>query len=182
MKETVNIPNAMSIARLLSIPFIMVLILDNTPGTYPVLLVVYLFSLALDFFDGYLARKLGQETRLGKILDPLSDKSMIFATVLALVIKTRFPLWLALTIVLRDVAILLASVLMIKRLHEIKSSILVGKVTFAVLGALMMAYIIDLHEGIDLEICKRFFAILTLAFISWSILGYYRLYRRAGSA
>lgn len=167
----------MSIARILSIPFIMVLILDITPGTYPVLLAVYMFSLSLDFFDGYLARKLSQETRLGKILDPLSDKLMIFATVLALVIKARFPLWLALTIVLRDVSILFAGVLMIKRFHEVKSSILVGKVTFGVLGALMMTYIIDLHEGIDLEICKRYFAILALGFILWSMLGYYRLYR-----
>jgi len=182
MVKWINIPNILSSMRILTIPPIVFLILYSTPANYPVLILVYFFSLWLDFFDGYLARKLSQETKLGKILDPLADKLMVSSTIVALIIRSDFPLWLGILIIGRDILIITASAILFQGRHEIKTSILVGKATFALMGALVMLYILDLSIYIDLEILKRFFIILTVSFLGWSWVEYYQIYRREKNA
>jgi CDP-diacylglycerol--glycerol-3-phosphate 3-phosphatidyltransferase len=176
MKKWINVPNTLSIIRILTIPAIVLLIIYSTTKNYPILIGVYFFSIWLDFFDGYLARKLSQETELGKILDPVADKLMIAAIVIALVIKTDFPLWLAIIILLRDLVILVAASIISREKHTITPSLLAGKVTFALLGALIMVYILDLYQYIDLTILKRFFISLSCCFLAWSFVEYYKVY------
>jgi cardiolipin synthase len=177
-----NIPNILSGMRILTIPVIVLLIVHTTPGNYPVLILVFFFSILLDFFDGYLARKLSQETKLGQILDPLADKSMVSCIIVALMIKTDFPIWLGILIIGRDLLILAAAAVIFKGKHMIATSILIGKATFAMLGALIMIYILDLCPYIDLQILKRFFIVLTVSFLAWSWVEYYRIYKREKNA
>lgn len=176
MKIKINIPNSLSILRILMIPALMLLIINSSAKNYPLLIGLYFATIILDFFDGFLARILHQETELGKILDPLADKLLISATIIALIIKSDFPLWLALIIFSRDLIILGASALMFKGKHTISPSILIGKVTFGVLGALLLVYIIDLYEHLDLTIIKRFFIVLSFSFLTWSVLEYYHIF------
>jgi cardiolipin synthase len=61
-----------------------------------------------DFLDGYLARKLDQTTKLGKMLDPVADRLYIFATLLALSATGYVPWWLAGLVILRDVLMLIS--------------------------------------------------------------------------
>lgn len=176
MEKRLTVPNVLSGIRLLTIPVIVLLILYTNVKNFPILIAVYFFSLGLDFFDGYLARKLRQESDLGKILDPLADKLMVFGVIAALVIKSDFPLWLAIVIIARDLLIVTAGTVIFKGKHVVTTSILIGKVTFALLGALLMVYIVDLSQLIDLEILKRFFIVLSVGFLAWSMLGYYEAY------
>ena len=178
MGTWLNIPNILSGMRILTIPIIVLLIVHTTPYNYPVLILVFFFSIMLDFFDGYLARKLSQETKLGQILDPLADKLMVSCIVVALIIKTDFPLWLGILIIGRDLLILAAGAVIFKGKHVITTSILVGKATFALLGALIMIYILDLYPYINLQILKRFFIVLTVSFLAWSWVEYYQIYMR----
>jgi CDP-diacylglycerol--glycerol-3-phosphate 3-phosphatidyltransferase len=173
-----NIPNILSGMRILTIPVIVLLIVHTTPFNYPALILVVFFSIMLDFFDGYLARKLSQETKLGQILDPLADKLMVSCIVVALIIKTDFPLWLGILIIGRDLLILAAGAVIFKGKHVITTSILIGKATFALLGALIMTYILDLYPYINLQILKRFFIVLTVSFLAWSWVEYYQIYIR----
>ena len=182
MVKWINIPNILSGMRILTIPAIVFLIVSSTPANYPVLILVYFLSIWLDFFDGYLARKLSQETKLGKILDPLADKLMVSSIIVALIVRSDFPIWLGILIIGRDLLILIASLIIFRGKHVIKTSILVGKATFAVLGSLMMIYILDLYEYIDLQILKRFFSVLTVSFLAWSWLEYYQIYKREKNA
>lgn len=182
MKNEINVPNSMSAARILLTPILFLLIIYSNPGNYPWLIGLYFLSIWLDFFDGYFARKLGQETELGKILDPLADKLLILFTMVALLIKTDFPLWFALVIISRDILILLASFVMLKGRHTVKGSILTGKITFAGLGVLLLIYIIDLHPGLNLEILKRFFLVLSFSYLLWSWIEYYIIYKRFAKA
>lgn len=184
MKKEMNIPNALSTLRMLTIPGIFLLILYSNPRNYPILIALFAFSILLDFLDGYLARKLAQETELGKILDPLADKLMVFFIVLALIIKSDFPLWLGIIIFGRDIVILAASLVLMKRKKDKKvaPSILVGKVAFAALAALIMVYILDLHQGLDPEILKRFFIVLSVGFMGWSWVEYYNVYQKEKNA
>jgi cardiolipin synthase len=182
MGTWLSIPNILSGMRILTIPVIVLLIVHTTPSNYPVLILVFFFSILLDFFDGYLARKLSQETKLGQILDPVADKLMVFCIVVALIIKTDFPLWLGILIIGRDLLILAAAAVIFKGKHVITTSILIGKVTFALLGALIMIYILDLYQYINLQILKRFFIVLTVSFLAWSWIEYYQLYKRGKNA
>lgn len=182
MNKQINIPNTLSFLRILTIPFIFLLILHSTSKNYPFLIAVFCFSIWLDFFDGYLARKLSQETELGKILDPVADKLMILFIILALIIKSDFPLWLGLFILIRDLSILLAGFISMKAKKGIKQSILSGKITFAVLGALILVFILDLHQALDLKILKRFFIVLSIGSLVWSWLEYYNIYKKEKNA
>jgi len=178
MNKWLNVPNTLSILRIITIPAIVYLIMYTNSSNFPVLVTVYVFSICLDFFDGYLARKLCQETELGKILDPIADKLMVFSLVLVLVARTDFPIWLGVVIVARDMVILTASAVIYRGKHVIASSLLVGKVTFAQLSLLMFIYIIDMSVYIDLELLKKFLTPLCFSFIGWSFFEYYKIYIR----
>jgi len=119
---------------------------------------------------------------LGQILDPIADKLMVSCIVVALMVKTDFPLWLGILIIGRDLLILAAGAIIFKGKHVIATSILIGKVTFALLGALIMIYILDLYPYIDLQILKRFFIVLTASFLAWSWVEYYQIYKREKNA
>lgn len=182
MGKWLNIPNILSTLRISAIPAIVWLIIHTTPRNFPLLILVSFFSMLLDFFDGYLARKLSQETELGRILDPVADKLMVSCIVVALILKTDFPLWLGIIIIGRDLLIVTAAVLIFKGKQVISTSILIGKVTFALLGALLMIYILDLYPYIDLQILKRFFIVLSVSFLAWSWVEYYQIYKREKNA
>jgi len=178
MKIEINIPNFLSMLRILLIPVLVLLIIHSNAKNYPVLIGLFAISCWLDFFDGYLARKLSQETELGKVLDPLADKLLFFCIILALIIKSDFPLWLAILVFFRDFLILLASVLMYKGKHKVTPSNLIGKVTFGVFGTLILVYIIDLYESVNLEILKNFFIVLSFSFLIWSWVEYFNIFIR----
>jgi CDP-diacylglycerol--glycerol-3-phosphate 3-phosphatidyltransferase len=158
------------------VPVIFILIIKNTYQNYPFLVFIYVFTISLDFLDGYFARKLSQETEVGKILDPVADKLLVFFVVIGLIIKSDFPLWLAIPIFFRDIVILFAGLILFKTRHFIAPSIIIGKIAFTALGLLILIYIIDLNVFINLEILKRFLAVLSFGFLIWSFIEYYRIY------
>jgi len=93
------------VARILLVPVVVVLVLSGErPAAY---LAAALFVVAgiTDGLDGYLARRHASVTRLGQWLDPLADKALITAPVVALVIVGDFPLWAAAVIVVREFAV-----------------------------------------------------------------------------
>jgi cardiolipin synthase len=71
-------------------------------------IVVLMVAGVTDFLDGYIARKLNQMTKLGKVLDPVADRLYIFATLLALSVTGNIPWWLAALVISRDVLMLIS--------------------------------------------------------------------------
>jgi cardiolipin synthase len=103
-----TVPNALSAVRILLIPVFVALILHHgTEGWGLGLLGV---TVSTDWVDGYIARRTGQVSNLGKLLDPLADRLAIAAGLVALVVRDAFPLWAALLILVRDGVVLVASV------------------------------------------------------------------------
>jgi CDP-diacylglycerol--glycerol-3-phosphate 3-phosphatidyltransferase len=123
-----------------------------------------------DCLDGYFARRLNQQTRLGLILDPLSDKIMAGVLAILLIIYRDFPLWLALVIVGRDLLILIGGLFMKSKITEVPPSNLSGKYSFASIAVLLCSYIIEFRFGIWL------FTILTITFILLSLIVYGRIF------
>jgi CDP-diacylglycerol--glycerol-3-phosphate 3-phosphatidyltransferase len=98
-------PNVISIVRILLAPVLVVLVLPGSDGAAAVAAAVFVFGALTDGLDGYLARRYAGTTALGQWLDPLADKILVTAPVVALAATGRFPVWAVAVIVLREFAV-----------------------------------------------------------------------------
>lgn len=101
----VNLPTQITLSRLFGIPFIFYFLPQSSPSSQWVGLGIFLLVAITDWLDGYLARRLNQVTELGKFLDPLVDKLLIFAPLLVLVERGTVPAWGVFLILGRELAI-----------------------------------------------------------------------------
>jgi cardiolipin synthase len=95
-----TVPNLLSALRLLGVPLFLWLVLGPEEDT--IALVVLMLSGITDYLDGYLARRLGQTSKLGEILDPVADRLYILAVVVGLAFRDIIPWWVALLLPARD--------------------------------------------------------------------------------
>lgn len=100
-----NLPNAITFGRIALVPVFLVAAYRDSDAAQLTALVVFLVASLSDSVDGYLARRHGTITRLGQFVDPLADKILVGAALVALVADEGFPLWAALVIALREVAV-----------------------------------------------------------------------------
>jgi len=98
-----TVPNVISFARLATVPFFLWLWFA---GSKEVAVVIYAIGASSDFVDGFVARRTGAISELGKVLDPLADRVFILALAVALVGDGTLPWPLAVAVIGRDVAIL----------------------------------------------------------------------------
>jgi CDP-diacylglycerol---glycerol-3-phosphate 3-phosphatidyltransferase len=102
-----NLANIITIARILLIPVFLVLLLSGIPEPYGDIAAaaVFILAAATDKLDGYVARRNKQVTTLGQFLDPLADKLLIAAALIALVSQDRVAAWVAMVIIAREIAV-----------------------------------------------------------------------------
>jgi cardiolipin synthase len=100
-----TIPNLISFARIALIPVFVLLIVDEDTTAVGILL--FGVVVATDWVDGTIARRSGQVSELGKVLDPVADRAAIAAGLIALVVRGVFPPWAAALILVRDAAVLI---------------------------------------------------------------------------
>ena len=107
MSKQLNLANAITIARILLIPVFLVLLLGGIPEPYGDIAAaaVFILAAATDKLDGYVARRNEQITTLGQFLDPLADKLLIAAALIALVSQGRVAAWVAMLIIGREIAV-----------------------------------------------------------------------------
>jgi cardiolipin synthase len=110
--RVLTLPNVLSMVRLLLVPVFFWLILLGRDGWAIVVLVA---SGITDYLDGFLARRWGQLSRLGQLLDPLADRLYILSTLLGLAWREVVPWWLVAALVARDV-VLAGTIPMLARL------------------------------------------------------------------
>lgn len=101
----VNLPNSLTVARLVSVPVLMVLILVEFPYHDQIAAAVFLLASLTDTLDGNLARARGQVTELGKFLDPLADKLFILSVLIVLVQVRQLAAWVVVVIFGRELLI-----------------------------------------------------------------------------
>ena len=102
-----NVPNMLSLSRILSVPVFIVLMLEPSPLRALAAGMVFSLASATDWLDGYLARKWGQVTKAGKLLDPIADKILIMAALVVLVeIRPEVVhAWIAIVLIGREFAV-----------------------------------------------------------------------------
>jgi CDP-diacylglycerol--glycerol-3-phosphate 3-phosphatidyltransferase len=100
-----NLPNLLTVLRIMLVPVLVVALLGNTPSGDVLAAVVFALASLTDFVDGYLARSRDSITTFGKLMDPLADKLLIVAALLALVSLNRLAAWVAMVIITRELAV-----------------------------------------------------------------------------
>jgi CDP-diacylglycerol---glycerol-3-phosphate 3-phosphatidyltransferase len=100
-----NLPNLLTVLRIMLVPALVVALLGNTPGGDVIAAVVFALASLTDFVDGYLARARDSITTFGKLMDPLADKLLIVAALISLVSLHRLAAWVAMVIITRELAV-----------------------------------------------------------------------------
>jgi CDP-diacylglycerol--glycerol-3-phosphate 3-phosphatidyltransferase len=101
----INLPNGLTLLRIFLVPFLVVVLLTKFDGREIVALAIFLLATATDFFDGWLARRRGEITTLGTLLDPIADKLLISAAFISLVELNLVPAWMVVVVVGREFAV-----------------------------------------------------------------------------
>ncbi len=172
-----HLPNLITLIRMALIPWIAWALYE---ARYADAFVLFALATLSDALDGFLARHFGWQSRLGAILDPLADKGMILAAMLALVMDGLLPLWLLLISLLRDVSIvtLAAHYNFFVRPGFVPRPSLFGKLHTVLEASLILVVILAAWQGWALALLRD--ALLVLVVLSTVLSGtdYYRQWRR----
>jgi len=101
----VNLPNVLTVLRILLVPVVVVALLDETPNGDLLAAIVFALASITDWVDGYLARSRGSITTFGKLMDPIADKLLVVAALVSLVSLDRLQAWVAMVIIARELAV-----------------------------------------------------------------------------
>ncbi|UCC12272.1 MAG: CDP-alcohol phosphatidyltransferase family protein [candidate division WOR-3 bacterium] len=134
---TMTISNYITLSRIVFLPFIIYFLVTDQRV---IAFIILFISLLSDMFDGFLARRLNQESETGKMLDPLCDKISLIAILVTLFIIGSLPLWGLIIIIARDVLILTGSMILWKNKNKIFASNSFGKITGFLYGAVICAF------------------------------------------
>lgn len=100
-----NVPNRLTILRVVMIPlFVVAMLWETLPYHEYIALALFVGACITDFFDGYLARKYNQITTFGKFMDPLADKLLVCAAMICFLTnqQTQMPAWAVIVIISRE--------------------------------------------------------------------------------
>lgn len=104
-EDAVNLPNMLTMGRIVAIPFVLWLQWQDTPVCNFWAMIVYALATITDFVDGWLARRMGLTSVLGKFLDPLADKLIVLASLVLMVEQGRVPAWAVIIIMARELSV-----------------------------------------------------------------------------
>jgi CDP-diacylglycerol---glycerol-3-phosphate 3-phosphatidyltransferase len=100
-----NVPNVLTVVRILLVPVLVVALLEKTGDGDLLAAIVFAAASLTDAIDGHLARSRNSVTTFGKLMDPIADKLLIIAALVALVSLNRLDAWVAMVIIAREFAV-----------------------------------------------------------------------------
>jgi cardiolipin synthase len=162
---TVNIPNILTVMRLLLTPLFVIFLLKHL---YASALLVFVIACISDSLDGILARFLNQKTAFGAYLDPIADKVLLITAFVSLAILKMIPGWLAVIVISRDILITIGiSVFTISNIkYQVKPSV-VSKCTTVLQSLTIIAALVNLVFSVSsLIMVSLYWATATFTVIS----------------
>lgn len=158
-----TIPNLLTLSRAAGIPIFLILVSQERYGWA---VIVLMCAGATDYLDGKVARALGQESRLGELLDPAVDRLYIITVLIAMYLSESLPLLVLLTIALRDLFLGALLIAMKRRgIPPFKVTYLGKAATFNLLYALPLLLLTSSESGLLSELAFIF----GWAFAGWGI-------------
>ncbi len=171
-------PNIITLSRIAAVPVIVMLMMY--PGKMTLLLSAALFSLAAitDYFDGYIARKYGLVSNLGKIIDPLADKLLVSCAFIMLVSLNYIPAWVACLIIGRELAVTGLRCVVIENGEDVSASWLGKYKTGFQIASIIPLLIHYSYLGIDFGAIGSVLLYGALFFTIWSGADYFIKFRK----
>ena len=124
-----NIPNALTIGRILVIPiFILLLTLWNNAISHTLAAIIFALASITDYLDGYLARKWKVVTNFGKFADPMADKILVMTAFIMLVELGFAPAWVVAIIICRELAVTGLRLLLVENGGTVLAAAMPGKI------------------------------------------------------
>lgn len=155
-----TVPNLLTLIRLFLVPIFVVVFLY---ANHMLALGIFAFAGFTDILDGYIARKFNSITKLGKVLDPLADKSLRLSAIIVFVIAGVLPLWALIVMVSFDAFLIITSIILYKKNYVVSSNN-VGKLAgFVSMFALTLCFFYSAVTPFHLIF---FYIALTLVFTS----------------
>jgi cardiolipin synthase len=147
-----NLPNLITLVRVVLIPFFVDLMIY---GYYRPALIVFVVACLTDALDGLIARLTNSKTELGAFLDPMADKLLIVSSFVTLAILAKLPVWLVIIVVSRDIILVLGSLVIYFTKHTlaIRPSLL-GKATTFLQFLVVTLTLVLVAYGIKLEFLR----------------------------
>ena len=165
-----TIPNGISAARLLGVPVFLWLVLGPRTATGDAWAVgVLIASAASDWLDGKIARALGQQSKLGQVLDPAADRLYIAATLVALAVRGIIPWWLVGLLAARELIVGVALAVLRRRGLPALQVSFVGKAATLCLLYAFPLLLLGAHGGVAAEIAR----VAGWAFAIWGVALYW---------
>jgi cardiolipin synthase (CMP-forming) len=160
MGLTVNLPNFITLFRVVLIPFFINLMIY---GYYREALLVFVVAGVTDALDGMIARLTGKKTELGAFLDPTADKLLILSAFLTLVFLGKLPVWLVIIVVSRDAILAMGSLIIYVMTHTLKlQPSLIGKLTTLMQLTVVTLSLVFMNNGTEMKI---------MTFLQWTTAG-----------
>jgi cardiolipin synthase (CMP-forming) len=143
-KFKVNIPNILTILRIIIIPFFFAVILRKM---YITAVILFTIGGVSDFFDGYLARRYNIVSEFGKVADPLADKLMQFAGLLSLTINGVIEPVIIIIIGIKEFLMGVGTLVLFKRRHIVNGANWYGKITTFLIYLAVILLLLDIEFG-----------------------------------
>jgi len=137
----VNVPNVLTVIRILLVPVLIVALLEKTGDGDLLAAIVFAVASLTDAIDGWLARSRNWVTTFGKLMDPIADKLLIVAALITLVSLNRLDAWVAMVVIAREFAVTVLRVGAGTQQGVVISASAFGKVKTAFQVAMVMSLI-----------------------------------------
>jgi cardiolipin synthase len=164
MNNVLSIPNIITFVRIIIIPvFVTTLIYKR----YDYALILFIVAAVSDVFDGLMARVTKQKTKLGAFLDPLADKSLLVTSFILFSVYDWIPLWLTITVISRDVIVVLGWILLYLSAHITKiEPSLIGKAAIASQLILIAYTLLSINANVPPAYSWMFWTVAALTAVS----------------
>jgi len=178
IKKMLSHPNSLTLFRILAVPVIVILLLF--PNRLCTFIAALIFSAAAitDYLDGYLARRRGLVTDLGKVMDPVADKLLVSSSFIMLASLHWIPAWMVCIIVGRELAVTGLRNIIAEKGEDISASWLGKYKTGFQIAAIIPLIFHYQYFGINLHAIGYVFLIGALVFTVWSGVDYFVRFRR----
>ncbi|MDY6790269.1 MAG: CDP-diacylglycerol--glycerol-3-phosphate 3-phosphatidyltransferase [Thermodesulfobacteriota bacterium] len=178
LKKILSHPNSLTLFRILAVPVIVILLLFPNRLLTFVAAIIFSAAAITDYLDGYLARRRGLVTDLGKVMDPVADKLLVSCSFIMLASLHWIPAWIVCIIIGREIAVTGLRNIIAEKGEDISASWLGKYKTGFQIAAIIPLIFHYPYFGINLNAIGYFFLIGALVFTVWSGVDYFVRFRR----
>jgi len=177
VKHLLSHPNTLTLFRIAAVPIIVILMLFPTRVTTFLAAIFFSAAAITDYFDGYLARKFGLVSNLGKVMDPVADKLLVSSAFIMLTSLGWVPAWMVCIIIGREIAVTGLRNIIAEKGEDLSASNLGKYKTGFQIAAAIPLLIHYPFFGLDANAIGCFFLWGALGFTIWSGVDYFVKFR-----